>query len=181
MLWGNPTILITLPATIVGSSFKVFFEHHGNTLCQNCAGNLLPCYKCHRGITGQYMIQDNKPHHKECIERWVCAKCNRDVDDVVTTALGKHWHKHCFVCQQCNQQLSGQFVNSNGYPICHNCSTKSLPKCLSCNRELIGDYTNFDGKSYHNDCFKCGRCGTKLQLSGFYNVGGQTVCGRCVK
>jgi hypothetical protein len=157
-----------------------FYEHKGNPLCPNCAGNLLPCTKCRRGITGQYIIQDGKPFHKECLDKWVCARCHRDVEDIVTNALGKHWHKHCFTCHDCNAPLGGQFIARDGNPICQNCANRSLPKCHSCQRELVGDYTNYDGKGYHNQCFRCGKCNTQLELSGFYSVGGQAVCGRCV-
>jgi len=158
-----------------------FYDHKGSQLCTNCAGKLLPCYKCGRGITGQYIIQDGKPHHKECLDHWVCAKCRQNVEDVVTNALGKHWHKHCFTCHSCGTALGGTFVAKDGNPFCQNCSQKSLAKCLKCNRELVGDYVNYDNKAFHNECFRCGKCNTQLQLSGFYNVGGQTVCERCAR
>jgi len=156
-----------------------FFEHSGQPHCQNCAGNLLPCSRCHKGITGQYIIQDGKPYHKDCSEHWVCAKCGRDVEDTVTTALGKHWHKNCFSCHQCGTQLGNSFVNKDNRPTCNNCATKGRPGCSICSRELSGDYVTFDGKSFHKDCFKCGNCQRRLELSGFYQVNGRTVCENC--
>jgi len=156
-----------------------FYEHSGQPHCQNCAGNMLPCTRCHRGITGQYIIQDGKPYHKDCSEHWVCAKCGRDVEDTVTTALGKHWHKNCFSCNQCGVQLGNSFVNKNNNPTCNNCANKGKPGCSVCSRELSGDYVTFDNKSFHKDCFKCAHCQRRLELSGFYQVNGKTVCEGC--
>jgi DNA-directed RNA polymerase subunit RPC12/RpoP len=62
---------------------------------------------------------------RDCSDRWVCAKCGRDVEDTVTTAMGKHYHKNCFTCNNCGQQLGNSFVVSkDGRPTCSGCATK---------------------------------------------------------
>lgn len=160
---------------LVGS----YYDHHSQIHCPNCAGELMPCTKCRRGITGQYLIQEGKPYHTECVERKVCAKCNRQVEDTVLTALGKSWHTRCFACVTCGKELGTQFVAVDGHGQCDNCSTKGRPQCEKCRNPLSGEYMTFEGKSYHQDCFVCHQCKAPLGTSGFFSVNGQLKCQRC--
>jgi uncharacterized CHY-type Zn-finger protein len=158
-----------------------YYDHHSQVYCPNCAGELMPCTKCRRGITGQYMILDGSPYHNECVERKQCAQCRGPIEDTVLTALGKTWHTRCFKCQQCGKELGREFVAKDGYGQCVSCVDRARPACEKCRNPLSGEYINFQGKGFHQDCFVCTQCRSRLGTSGFFNVGGQLKCQRCAK
>lgn len=158
-----------------------FYVQNGQPTCTNCVERSNPCSKCGRGITGQYMYS---PHgekwHLECVDRKSCAKCHGAVVETEISALGKHWHPHCFVCDRCNSQLVGNFVVKEGKPMCQNCSNASRPACGKCGQALSGEYVTFKGENLHNHCHLCALCRKPLGVSGFYEVQGQARCGDCV-
>ncbi len=50
---------------------------------------------------------------------WLCAKCDKVVGKGDKSALGKAWHKGCFVCTTCDQPFgSAGFFNLGGRPYC---------------------------------------------------------------
>jgi len=156
-----------------------YYDHHSQTYCPNCAGELMPCTKCHRGISGQYMILEGKPYHTDCVDRKHCAKCNRAIEDTVLTALGKSWHTRCFTCTNCGKELGTQFIPKDGHAQCENCSNRGRPNCDKCRNPLSGEYITFQGQSFHQDCFVCHQCKSRLGTAGFFNVGGNLKCSRC--
>jgi len=158
-----------------------FFVHDGQPHCTSCVESLNPCSKCNRGITGQYMYS---PHgekwHMECVDRRTCAKCHGAISETEISALGQHWHPHCFVCEQCRAQLSGSFVVKDGRPLCQNCSHASRVLCQRCNQAITGEYVTFKGENLHNHCHTCAYCRKPLGVSGFYEVQGQPRCQDCL-
>jgi len=158
-----------------------FYIQNNQPHCTNCVEQLNPCSKCGRGISGQYMYS---PHgekwHMECIDRKTCAKCHGAVVETEISALGKHWHPHCFACHKCHTQLVGNFVVKDGNPMCQNCSNASRPLCHKCGQALSGEYVTFKGESLHNHCHLCALCRRPLGVTGFYEVQGQARCGDCV-
>ena len=52
-----------------------------------------------------------------------CAKCHKELVGNLTKALGKVYHKDCFVCERCSQKfVDGAFVDVNGRAMCENCA-----------------------------------------------------------
>ena len=60
-----------------------------------------------------------------------CAKCRKDLDGVVVTAMDKKWHKECFACAGCGKSLQGQqFHKKDGAPYCIPCRVDKFdPTC----------------------------------------------------
>jgi len=158
-----------------------YYDHHSQVYCPNCAGDLMPCSKCRRGITGHYLILEGQPFHNECVDRKRCAGCHSVIEDTVLTALGKTWHTRCFKCIQCNKELGKEFISKDGHGQCVNCADRARPACEKCRNPLSGEFINFQGQSYHQDCFVCSQCRSRLGTSGFFNVHGQLKCQRCSK
>jgi uncharacterized CHY-type Zn-finger protein len=101
-------------------------------------------------------------------------------------ALDRFWHAHCFNCSGCRADLSGSFFSVEGQPYCENCanskSAATTGSCFNCNRPIAsGAYVSYEGRGYHNECFTCSRCRTVLDLSGFYTLNNQPVCGNCTR
>jgi len=158
-----------------------FFVHNSQPHCTNCVERMNPCSKCGRGITGQYMYSPaGEKWHMECVDRRSCAKCHGPIAETEINALGQHWHPHCFVCEKCHTQLSGNFVVKEGRPLCQNCSHASRPLCQKCGQGLTGEYVTFKGENLHHNCHLCAVCRRPLGVSGFYEVGGQARCQDCL-
>jgi hypothetical protein len=50
---------------------------------------------------------------------WLCAKCDKLVGKGDKSALGKAWHKGCFVCTKCDVAFGKEgFFNVGGRPYC---------------------------------------------------------------
>jgi len=158
-----------------------FFVHNGQPHCTNCVEQMNPCAKCGRGITGQYLYSaNNEKWHTECVDRKSCGKCRGPIAETEISALGQHWHPHCFTCEKCNTQLSGNFVVKDGRPQCQNCSHNSRPQCQKCGQALAGEYVTFKGENLHHHCHLCTHCRRPLGVTGFYEVHGQPRCQDCL-
>jgi len=57
----------------------------------------------------------------------------------------------------------------------------SLPYCKYCNQQVKPgeSYLRALGGSYHNNCFKCRKCGSFLGTNQFYNINNDAFCGKC--
>jgi hypothetical protein len=60
-----------------------------------------------------------------------CTRCSKPLVSDGIQALGKPWHKECFVCSACSKKLVGKdgkarFIAQDGNAVCHNCNDKQL-------------------------------------------------------
>eukprot|EP01097_Dermamoeba_algensis_P007529 TRINITY_DN4772_c0_g1_i1.p1 TRINITY_DN4772_c0_g1~~TRINITY_DN4772_c0_g1_i1.p1 ORF type:complete len:266 (-),score=68.89 TRINITY_DN4772_c0_g1_i1:56-853(-) len=114
----------------------------------------------------------------------VCHKCQQPIHTAGVQALGKPWHKDCFVCSVCSSKLTGlgaSFHEHQGEPYCTTHYRELFaPKCAGCNQALTGMYVNIGGNNYHDTCFNCAKCKSALAGAGYYEKGGQFLCQKCV-
>ncbi|CAF0973381.1 unnamed protein product [Didymodactylos carnosus] len=81
------------------------------------------CELCKRRVGDDgYHEKDSKAYCRECyLSNFVpkCLGCDQAIIDTYIQALGGHWHKRCFVCQQCEQPfVSGTFYEHENIPLC---------------------------------------------------------------
>jgi len=80
------------------------------------------CTTCNKPFEGDYFIISGEPYCKQDYYRkrgWLCAKCDKAVGKGDKSALGKAWHKGCFVCTQCESPFGTEgFYNIQGQPFC---------------------------------------------------------------
>eukprot|EP01121_Diplochlamys_sp_Union-15-3_P001278 TRINITY_DN11123_c0_g1_i1.p1 TRINITY_DN11123_c0_g1~~TRINITY_DN11123_c0_g1_i1.p1 ORF type:complete len:329 (-),score=43.04 TRINITY_DN11123_c0_g1_i1:57-926(-) len=107
----------------------------------------------------------------------VCSKCHSPLSGDYLSAMGRFWHKHCFVCRGCSSQLGDtQFYEdqASGDAFCSRC-IGSKYRCSKCSRGILGPYVSFsDGRLMHPDCMSstsCPRCykpitGTQIEAMG---------------
>jgi hypothetical protein len=119
--------------------------------------------------TQHYMLRMGKP----------CARCGKQVPaDVVTSALGQHFHPECLKCSQCSNVFppgSKMFVasapssggSSGGEgsataqaPLCESCHDANSGTCTACGEPLrSGKYASVLGRKYHaTGCVSCIAC-----------------------
>jgi len=111
-----------------------------------------------------------------------CGGCGKPIVGGAAKALGKIWHKECFVCMQCHKSVvSSSFVEEDGKPLCTSCYEETYAKrCTKCNQPIDGPYLNIEGKEYHKDCFICNKCGSQFD-GGYFFKDGQAVCKNCIR
>jgi len=108
----------------------------------------------------------------------MCAACNNPITVEGVTSSGKDWHKRCFVCQQCNNEIKGLFHLRENKPLCENCMPKQNLMCSVCNKPLEGKVVRLSDRKVHSACFRCASCSASLQ-GGFYEKEGALVCEEC--
>lgn len=93
-----------------------------------------------------------------------CVRCKDQITSGHAYELGDdRWHTHCFSCYRCEKPLSCDsdfLVLGTGTLICFDCSDS----CKSCGKK-IGDLAiilSSSNEAYCSDCFKCCKCGDKI-------------------
>lgn len=89
------------------------------------------CHFCHKVIDGQFVRDDandrfvcldcEKPNLGPKVEggEFPCAKCGQVLVGTVVKALGKEYHKACFVCVVCGVGFTNGFLtNKDNEPVC---------------------------------------------------------------
>ncbi|VDL59784.1 unnamed protein product [Hymenolepis diminuta] len=109
-----------------------------------------------------------------------CAKCKKDIDGTIVTAMNKKWHNECFVCTGCHCPLAGQsFHNKDGAPYCIKCRQEKFdPTCAKCGKKIDPTikYSIYQDKSYHRDCFTCSECNKPIDDKKFVIKDGKYCC-----
>jgi len=85
----------------------------------------------------------------------LCEGCKKPLgfNVAISSALGKTWHKNCFVCFHCGRVFEGSFVQKDGSCYHMECLKQLAPKCMKCQRPLSGRVINDRGNRYHDTCF----------------------------
>uniref|UniRef100_A0A8B9LNW8 Four and a half LIM domains 2a n=1 Tax=Astyanax mexicanus TaxID=7994 RepID=A0A8B9LNW8_ASTMX len=93
------------------------------------------------------------------------------------------WHKDCFLCTGCKQQLSGQrFTSRDDFAYCLNCFCNLYAKkCASCTSPISGTHTHMHthDRHWHEECFHCFQCKRSLVDKPFSTKDEQMLCTEC--
>ncbi|KAI1885357.1 hypothetical protein AGOR_G00219310 [Albula goreensis] len=145
--------------TIMPGSRKM--EHKGNSWHETC----FTCHRCQQPIgTKSFIPKDEFNYCVPCYEKQFamqCVHCNKPIISGGVTYHEQPWHKDCFLCTGCKQQLSGQrFTSRDDFAYCLNCFCNLYTKkCASCTSPISGmggsKYISFEERQWHNDCFNC--------------------------
>ncbi|XP_033493810.1 LIM domain-containing protein 1 [Epinephelus lanceolatus] len=104
-----------------------------------------------------------------------CTSCSKAVygEGRACRAMGHLFHKACFTCSICGEQLSGKsFYTVSGRIYCEDdflCSgAHASPEvCDSCGYLIMDMVLQARGKSYHPSCFRCVVCRQSLEGQPF--------------
>lgn len=101
---------------------------------------------------------------RDSAEMPVCKRCS----NLITTGHayelgGDRWHTHCFSCYKCDKPLSCDsdfLVLGTSALICFECSDS----CKSCGKKIddLAIILASSNEAYCSDCFKCCKCGDKI-------------------
>jgi paxillin len=109
-----------------------------------------------------------------------CDGCGETVEesDDGLSALGKTWHRRCFVCSDCSCAFDdGKFYSRDGRPYCEEHYFENFaPKCAKCARPVVSDGLRACGAVWHKECFCCVTCGVEFADGKFMERDGQPYC-----
>jgi len=109
-----------------------------------------------------------------------CSSCHTPIEDEGLSSSGHSWHKLCFVCASCKNDIQGPFVVREGRPVCSSCrGPQESTGCSVCHKELSGRVIRVEDKRFHKECFKCADCGGGFE-DGYYEKNGTFVCEMCM-
>uniref|UniRef100_A0A671XSJ8 Four and a half LIM domains 2 n=1 Tax=Sparus aurata TaxID=8175 RepID=A0A671XSJ8_SPAAU len=171
--------------TIMPGSRKM--EHKGNSWHETC----FTCQRCQQPIgTKSFIPKDNHNFCVPCYEKQFamqCVHCKKPITTGGVTYHDQPWHKDCFLCTSCKQQLTGQrFTSRDDFAYCLNCFCNLYAKkCASCTTPISGlggsKYISFEERQWHNDCFNCKKCSVSLVGRGFLTERDDILCPECGK
>ncbi|MCK5893616.1 MAG: protein DA1 [Endozoicomonadaceae bacterium] len=108
----------------------------------------------------------------------LCHGCRKPLSGDVVQAMGKQWHRSCFVCAGCGFSLADtQFTVFKGQPWHIGCLC-----CPGCQKPVQNQYIEQEGKPWHVACFhqyftpKCSVCGKAFQGSYLQDFWGNCYC-----
>lgn len=96
--------------------------------------------------------------HYEMYANQKCQGCANSLDGQILMAMGKSWHKKCFVCTDCmNPFKDSKFHRYQDRPVCSDCfNAKYAVKCYGCSNQITSGLTvKVLGRSFHEQCFRC--------------------------
>ncbi|KAI5613532.1 four and a half LIM domains 2b [Silurus asotus] len=171
--------------TIMPGSQKM--EHKGNSWHETC----FTCKRCQQLIgTKSFIPNDNSIYCVPCYEKQFalqCVQCKKPITTGGVTYHEQPWHKDCFLCTGCKEQLAGQrFTSQDGFPYCLTCYCNLYAKkCAFCTSPISGlggsKYISFEERQWHHDCFNCTKCAVSLVGRGFLTEKDSILCPECGK
>lgn len=151
----------------------------------------IKCSVCNEPVGSEYMELAGEPYCEPCAKMTQksiqCGGCHKTIDSGVKfkKALQKFWHTSCFSCSQCKSQLDPKNYQTHAGKLVCDEHYESLSgviafKCLTCLKRIFGQMVTHDNKSYHPECFVCGKC-SKPFPNGEYSRGksGTLYCRPC--
>ncbi|XP_026989145.2 four and a half LIM domains protein 2b isoform X2 [Tachysurus fulvidraco] len=171
--------------TIMPGSRKM--EHKGNSWHEKC----FSCQRCQQPIgTKSFIPKDDRNYCVPCYEKQFalqCVQCKKPITAGGVTYHEQPWHKDCFLCTGCKEQLAGQrFTSCDDFPYCLGCFCNLYAKkCASCTTPISGlggsKYISFEERQWHHDCFSCTKCAVSLVGRGFLTERDNILCPECGK
>uniref|UniRef100_A0AAX7V5H7 LIM zinc-binding domain-containing protein n=1 Tax=Astatotilapia calliptera TaxID=8154 RepID=A0AAX7V5H7_ASTCA len=115
-------------------------EHKGNSWHESC----FTCNRCQQPIgTRSFVQKDANNYCLPCYEKQFALQCVHCKKPITTGGVNYHdqpWHKECFVCIGCKQQLAGQrFTSRDDFAYCLDCFCNLFAKkCAYCTTPISG-------------------------------------------
>ncbi|TPP58741.1 PDZ and LIM domain protein 7 [Fasciola gigantica] len=142
------------------------------------------CFTCRVPLKDRYFAQeDGKFYCQEDFMQNVaskCAKCGSPIIGIITKALDKSWHPHCFVCCYCKRPLRDKFhVEDADQVLCEeHWQQLHLTECAKCKQSIseIDRFIEAFGKQYHAKCFCCAACQCPLEGKPFHSRDNKPFC-----
>jgi len=148
--------------------------------------------KC--SVTGRDFTDGSEAYEGEdgqvyCKTEWekrflkTCTSCKLAIREKKPLIVaGKPFHKACFTCNVCKQQLVGRWFDDDGQILCENdFHRKRGTVCPKCTKPVEGESKRVGKMVFHPACYVCSYC--RRQPEGFFkqppNKPGAIYCTTC--
>jgi hypothetical protein len=152
-----------------------YFNVDGQAVCEKCAKSdagdggsgasvSTNCQVCNRKFTGDYLVIDGAPRHRECLK---CQDCKREL---LPASFSGEMSLH-------------RWANEPGY-FCDACVNKrnDADKCDMCERALgAGTFLTVMGKRLHPTCLRCRSCNAHVAKDRIFQKAGWPACEQCAE
>lgn len=140
-------------------------------------GVTLFCLDCFENSQSEVKPVTDKPS--------ICDGCQQPVDvhDPHMSSDGILWHKLCFACVFCKQELIGKpFLRHKAGLLCQSCYGERVAHtCDRCRQKIVKGGVRHNGQHFHQDCFNCANCEIQLANIKFSTRDGSNLCFACTK
>ncbi|GBL76302.1 Four and a half LIM domains protein 3 [Araneus ventricosus] len=148
--------------------------------------NCFTCDKCGEIIT-EFEDVDGKFYCMRCFTDHIaprCVKCKQIIDTAkeYATYEGKDFHINCFKCDDCGKNIGATtFLTHGGLAYCKECHVRNFAvRCFKCRYPITDEEgVMYNKQPYHDKCFTCHRCQTRLAGQKFKNVDDDIYCVHC--
>jgi hypothetical protein len=151
-----------------------YFNVDGQALCEKCAksndhassndsgGSAPNCQVCHRKVSGEYLVIDGAPRHRQCL---TCQDCRREL-------LPANFSGEVSLHRWANEP--GHFCDA-----CFN-KRNDADKCDMCERPLgAGTFLTVMSKRLHPTCLRCRSCNAHVAKDRIFQKAGWPACEQC--
>ena len=146
----------------------------------------LCCSKCDSNVSGKkYREELGDMMCEACFDKIAvkCQKCKEPIGigSEKLTHKGVSWHKECFVCKRCKEDLpTDRFFVLKGDLLCEDCM-EPIAQCYSCKRGIKAtvSYLKHKNRTWHAECFKCVICQAWLADGEFNELDDNLICSKC--
>ena len=153
-------------------------KYHKQHLCCSECGTLLH--------DSSFKEISDSLYCSRCYDREYAAICESCHEPISLRAKVMHfkdrsWHKECFVCRRCQEDLSQTkhyLVKSD--LLCGDCM-EPVAQCHACKNVIIPtvSYMKQKTRAWHSDCFKCTLCQAWLVDGEFHELEDSLMCTPC--
>ena len=144
------------------------------------------CTECDSNISGKpHTSNEGAMLCERCYNKYA-SKCHRCKEPISLSqkqlsVKGKQYHKTCFVCKRCREELVGeQYFIIDDDIVCPDC-IKPIGQCQGCKEGISPSvsYLQHGDRKWHAECFKCNVCRAWLVNGEFLEMASSLLCKTC--
>lgn len=115
-----------------------------------------------------------------------CSKCSAILDGQYVKIDGKEVCLKCFICKQCQQDLTSGYFLFSGETYCQEHYQRQLESagkailCARCKKGIFGKYMEADTHAWHAECYVCDTCNNPI-TGGFFEEDQKLWCQGCLE
>ncbi|XP_070568581.1 four and a half LIM domains protein 2-like isoform X1 [Ptychodera flava] len=167
----------------------IFASEYTKAMNENFHGGHFACNNCDTSLTGhRYILRDEHPYCIKCYEDVfanTCEECGKKIgtDFKDLSYKDRHWHEHCFFCQECKTSLVDAPFGAHGDELyCGTChEQKFAARCDACGDIFKSGMKKMEykGQQWHEHCFVCTNCKNTIGSNSFIPKEGKIHCVPC--
>lgn len=153
------------------------------------------CHTCGIQLSDFKELEDGRRVCPDCVPRPDCKACRKPIVGGFVEIDGDKYHPECACCEICSEVLCEEYGKVRGVLRCKACMMASTPQvfkrtsrkkgsvvCVGCQQTVLAEFVIGDPEdTFHEGCFVCAECGSKLDQFAVDKSGGKKryLCAGC--